>query len=62
MAGFITRAKGVSCKGVLVQSDHEGNVTVQLGLNDNGRTQFTEEEALALHDNLGNMIEWKSES
>lgn len=60
MASFIIREKGVSCKGVLVQSDPEGNVTVQLGLNDDGRTKFTEDEAIALYENLGNLIEWKS--
>jgi hypothetical protein len=62
MASVIIREKGVSCKGVLVQSDPEGNVTVQLGLNDDGRTRFTEGEALALYENLGNMITWESEN
>ncbi len=62
MTAAVIREKGVSAKGVLVQSDPEGNLTVQLGLNDDGRTKFTEEEALALYENLGNMIEWKPES
>jgi hypothetical protein len=62
MTTSIIREKGVSCKGVLVQSDPAGNVTVQNGgdLDKDSQLRLTEAQALTLFENLGNMIEWKS--
>ncbi len=61
MAAVIIRAKGVSHGGMLVNSDDDGNVTVQQGMSmeDKYKLKLTEDEALALYENLGNLIEWK---
>jgi hypothetical protein len=63
MASSIIRGKGVSHGNMLVNSDEDGNVTVQQGMSLDPAfgLKLTEAEALALYENLGNMIEWKSE-
>ena len=61
MAAVIIRAKGVSHGNVLVNSDDDGNVTVQQGMSLDPAfgLKLTEAEAVALYENLGNLIEWK---
>lgn len=61
-SSYIIRAKGVSHDGILVNSDKDGNVTIQQGLSleDKFKLKLSEEEALALYQNLSNMIEWIS--
>lgn len=61
MASFIIRKKGVSHGNVLVNSDEDGNVTVQQGMSMDPAygLKLTEDEAIALYENLGNIIEWK---
>lgn len=63
MASFIVRDKAVSHGNMLVTSDPDGRVIIQQGMSmeDIFKLKLSEDEALALHENLGNMIEWKSE-
>jgi hypothetical protein len=53
----VVRGKKVSHKGVTIQSDAEGNVTVT---SKEKELQFTEAEFLAFVDTSTNVIEWES--
>lgn len=61
MAAFIIRIKGVSHDNMLVNSDADGNVTIQQGMSLDPAfgLKLTEAEAVALYQNLGDIIEWK---
>lgn len=58
----IIRNKGVSHMGVCLQSDDQGNLTIQGDLKQENppMLKLTEEEALALFENIGNMVQWNS--
>jgi hypothetical protein len=61
MAAGIIRDKGVSHGNMLVNSDEDGNVTIQQGLSMDPAfsLKLTEAEAVALYGNLCNMIDWE---
>jgi len=56
----IIRGKSISHKGIITTSDTDGNVIVSSPEN-SVKLSFTEGEAIALSENLSDLIEWVPE-
>jgi hypothetical protein len=56
----VVREKKVSHKGITIESDAEGNVTVT-SAQSTVKLRFTEGEFISMVDTSTNIIEWKSE-
>lgn len=57
----IIRGKSISHKGITTTSDADGNVIVSSSPENSAKLSFAEGEAIALSENLSDLIEWVPE-